>query len=86
MWKARRVARVSTTHAPWVEVRRAYVDQAAISYSFYVVGASAAFFAAALSLSETEAGLHTSAMAGGMIVAGVAGERFDWLAGVRRML
>ena len=52
-------------------MRRAYVDQAAVSYSFYVVGASAAFIAAALSLSETEAGLHSSAMAVGMIVAGV---------------
>ena len=66
-------------------MRRAYVDQAAVSYSFYVVGASAAFIALALSLSETEAGLHSSAMAVGMIVAGVAGERFDGLAGVRPM-
>ncbi len=76
---------MSSTHAPHPAVRRAYVDQAAISYSFYVVGASAAFIAAALSLSETQAGLHSSAMAVGMIVAGVAGERFDGLGGVRRM-
>ncbi len=76
---------MTTSHAPVAEVRRAYVDQAAVSYSFYVVGASAAFIAVALSLSETEAGLHSSAMAAGMIVAGVAGERFDRLAGVRRV-
>lgn len=76
---------MTATHAPDPAVRRAYVDQAAISYSFYVVGASAAFIAAALSLSETEAGLHSSAMAAGMIAAGLAGERFDALAGVRRM-
>ncbi len=76
---------MTTSHAPAAEVRRAYVDQAAVSYSFYVVGASAAFIAVALSLSETEAGLHSSAMAAGMIVAGLAGERFDGLAGVRRV-
>ena len=76
---------MTTNQVPRTEVRRAYVDQAAVSYSFYVVGASAAFIALALSLSETEAGLHSSAMAVGMIVAGVAGERFDGLAGVRPM-
>jgi MFS family permease len=76
---------VSTTDTPGPAIRRAYVDQAAISYSFYVVGASAAFIAVALSLSETQAGLHSSAMAAGMIVAGVAGERFDAVAGVWRM-
>ena len=76
---------MTSTHASAAEVRRAYIDQAAISYSFYVVGASAAFIALVLSLSETEAGLHSSAMALGMIVAGVAGERFDGLAGVRRV-
>ncbi len=67
------------------ELRRAYVDQTAVSYSFYVVGAATAFVAVALSLSETEAGLHSSAMAVGMIVAGLAGDRFDGSAGVRRV-
>ena len=76
---------MTATHAAAAEVRRAYVDQAAVSYSFYVVGASAAFIAVALSLSDTQAGLHSSAMAVGMIVAGIAGERFDRLAGVRRV-
>ena len=76
---------MTTNQVPGTEVRRAYVDQAAVSYSFYVVGASAAFIALALTLSETEAGLHSSAMAVGMIVAGVAGERFDGFAGVRPM-
>lgn len=71
-------------HAPAADVRRAYVDQAAVSYSFYVVGAATAFIAVALALSETEAGLHSSAMAAGMIAAGLAGERFDGLAGARR--
>jgi MFS family permease len=67
------------------DVRQAYVNQAAISYSFYVVGAATAFIAVALSLSETQAGLHSSAMAVGLIVAGVAGERFDVWLGVRRV-
>ena len=71
------------TPAPAADVRRAYLTQAAISYSFYVVGAATAFVAAALSLSDTQAGLHSSAMAVGMIVAGSAGERFDRAAGVR---
>ncbi len=71
------------TPAPAADVRRAYVTQAAISYSFYVVGAATAFVAAALSLSDTQAGLHSSAMAVGMIAAGSAGERFDRAAGVR---
>ena len=66
------------------DVRRAYVNQAAISYSFYVVGAATAFIALSLALSETEAGLHSSAMAVGMIVAGLAGEHFDRLLGARR--
>jgi MFS family permease len=76
---------VSFTHAPAAEVRRAYVNQVAISYGFYVVGAATAFVAAALALSETEAGLHSSAMAVGMIVAGLWGDRFDRLVGPRRL-
>jgi MFS family permease len=76
---------VTSTHSPAAQVQRAYVDQAAISYSFYVVGASTAFIAVALSLSETQAGLHSSAMAVGMIVAGLAGDRFDLVGGMRRV-
>jgi predicted MFS family arabinose efflux permease len=76
---------VTFTPAPAADVRRAYVNQAAISYSFYVVGAATAFVAAALSLSDTQAGLHSSAMAVGMITAGSGGERFDRALGVRRV-
>ena len=50
-----------------------------------MVGASAAFIAMALSLSESQAGLHSSFMAAGMIVAGLAGDRFDLAASVRRV-
>jgi MFS family permease len=70
--------------SPAADVRRAYVNQAAVSYSFYVVGAATAFIAVALALSDTQAGLHSSAMAVGMIVAGSAGERFDGRLGARR--
>ena len=73
------------TPSPAADVRRAYVSQVAISYSFYVVGAATAFVAATLSLSDTQAGLHSSAMAVGMIAAGSAGERFDRALGVRRV-
>ena len=66
------------------EVRLAYANLGAISYSFYVVGAATAFIAVALSLSETQAGLHTSAMALGMILAGVRGEVLDRWIGVWR--
>ena len=75
---------MTSTHASPSDVRRAYVNQSAISYSFYVVGAATAFVALALGLSETQAGLHSSAMAVGMIVTGLAGERLDRRIGVRR--
>jgi len=74
---------MTSAYAPTADVRRAYVNQAAISYSFYVVGAATAFVAVVLALSDTEAGLHSSAMAIGMIVAGTGGDRFDRLVGVR---
>jgi len=75
---------VTSAPASSADVRRAYVNQAAISYSFYVVGAATAFVAVALSLSDTQAGLHSSAMAVGMILTGLRGERLDRRFGVRR--
>ena len=68
-------------HAREVDVRTAYLNQIAVSYSIYTVGAVTAFLAMALALSETQAGLHSSLMAAGMIVAGVAGDRVDRLVG-----
>jgi len=70
-------------HAALADVRRSYADQAAAVSSIYVVGAVTAFIAAALALSGTEAGLHSSATATGMVVAGLGGDRLDRLAGVR---
>ncbi len=75
---------MSSSHASAPRVRRAYVNQAAISSSFYLVGAVAAFIAVTLGLSETETGLHSSAMAIGIVLSGLTGERVDRRFGVRR--
>jgi MFS family permease len=73
----------SLTAASTVEARGAYVDQAVIGYLLYGVGAVTAFLAAALSLSDAEAALHSSLMAIGFIVAGFAGDRLDGRLGTR---
>ncbi len=65
------------------DVRRSYLDQAAIGYLMYMVGAITAFLAAALALSDAEAGLHSSAMAAGMILAALLGRGLDHRIGVR---
>ncbi len=75
---------MTSSHASAPQVRRAYVNQAAISSSFYLVGAVAAFIAVSLQLSETETGLHSSAMAIGIVVSGLAGERVDGRFGAHR--
>jgi MFS family permease len=69
---------------PWLtDVRRSYLDQAAIGYLIYMVGAVTAFLAAALALSDGQAGLHSSAMAVGMIAASLSGHRLDDRFGIR---
>jgi MFS family permease len=69
---------------PWLtDVRRSYLDQAAIGYLIYMVGAVTAFLAAALALSDAQAGLHSSAMAVGMIVASLLSHRLDERFGTR---
>jgi MFS family permease len=64
-------------------VRRSYIDQAAIGYLIYMVGAVTAFLAAALALSDGQAGLHSSAMAVGMIGASLLSHGLDHRFGVR---
>ena len=59
------------------DVRRAYVDQTVLGYVMYLLGAASAFLAAALALSDAQAGLHSSAMAAGLIGAGLVGHRLD---------
>ena len=67
------------------DVGRAYLDQAVIGYLVYGVGAVTAFLAVALSLSDAQAGLHSSALASGMVVAGLISDRLDRLAGTRKV-
>ena len=64
-------------------MRRSYLDQGAIGYLIYMVGAVTAFVAAALALSDAQAGLHSSAMAVGMIGASLFSHRLDHRFGVR---
>ncbi|MFV2064678.1 MAG: sugar MFS transporter [Chloroflexota bacterium] len=75
----------SAEYAPPAEARLAYVNQVVVSYSFYLVGAVTAFVAAALALTDSQAGLHSSAMAVGIGVAGLFGDRFDHWFGQRAM-
>jgi MFS family permease len=65
------------------EVRSSYLDQAVIGYLLYGVGAVTAFLAVVLSLSDAEAALHSSALAVGIALAGLAGDRLDALVGAR---
>lgn len=74
----------SETPASTPEVRSAYVDQIAVGYLLYGVGAVTAFLAAALSLSDAEAALHSSMLAIGLLGAGFAGDRIDAQLGLRR--
>jgi MFS family permease len=66
-----------------IEVRSSYLDQAVIGYLLYGVGAVTAFLAVVLSLSDAEAALHSSALAVGIALAGLAGDRLDALVGAR---
>ena len=69
--------------APTADVRRAYLDGAAIGYTIYLVGAVTAFLAVALSLSDAQAGLHSSALAIGFVLAGLSTDRLDRLVGAK---
>jgi MFS family permease len=65
----------SEAPASAAETRSAYVDQAVVGYLLYGVGAVTAFLAAALSLSDAAAALHSSMLAIGFVVAGLTGDR-----------
>ena len=66
------------------ETRAAYLDQSVVAYMLYGVGAVTAFLAAALSLSDAVAALHSSLLAIGLLGAGFVGDRLDTLLGSRR--
>jgi hypothetical protein len=80
-----RPGRASVRHTAWLtDVRRAYIDQAALGYLIYLLGAISAFLAATLALSDAQVGLHSSAMAVGLIGAGLVGHRLDVRSGASR--
>ena len=66
------------------EAGSAYVDLANVGYLLYGVGAVTAFLAAALSLSDAEAALHSSVLAVGLLAAGLGTDRIDTLLGPKR--
>ncbi len=76
-------ARTVEATARLTDVRRSYIDQGVIGYLIYMVGAVTAFLAAALALSDGQAGLHSSAMALGMITASLFSHGLDLRFGVR---
>lgn len=65
------------------DVRGAYLDQGAIGYVIYAVGAVSAYIAVGLTLSDAQAGLHSSLFAVGMVAAGIGADRLDRLIGAR---
>ena len=76
-------ARTVEATARLTDVRRSYIDQGVIGYLIYMVGAVTAFLAAALALSDGQAGLHSSALAVGMITASLFSHGLDLRFGVR---
>lgn len=75
----------ASTPASTADVRRAYLDQSVLGYVIYMVGAVTAFIAVALGLSDSQAGLHSSALAVGMVIAGASGDRLDHIVGPKAM-
>ena len=76
---------VGTGPASVGAVRRGYVDQAVVGYLVYSVGAVTAFLAVGLALTDAEAGLHSTALATGMVVAGLTSHRLDARLTMRRV-
>ena len=75
--------RASAGPASTFEVRSAYLDQSVMGYLIYGVGAISASLAVALSRSDAQAALHSSALAIGVVSAGLTGDRLDRLLGAR---
>jgi MFS family permease len=64
-------------------VHQAYLAHSTVGFMTYGVGAATAFIAVTLGLSDAQAGLHASAVAVGLIIAGTSGERLDGRFGER---
>ena len=67
------------------DVRRVYLDATSMGYIMNGVGPITAFIAAALVLSDSQAGLHSVALALGLISAGLVTARFDRVIGTPRV-
>lgn len=65
-------------------VHRAYRDLGVVGYVLYGVGAASPFLRDALGLSDTQAGLHSSVVAIGLLGAGLLADRLDRRAGPSR--
>lgn len=66
-------------------VQRAYRDLGVVGYVLYGVGAASPFLRDALGLSDTQAGLHSSLVAIGLLGAGLLADRLDRWAGPSRV-
>ena len=67
------------------DVRRVYLDATSMGYIINGVGPITAFIAVALALSDAQAGLHSVALASGLITAGLMTARFDRTIGTPRV-
>ncbi len=83
MFQAQAVATIADAPASSSETRSAYLDQSVVGYLLYGVGAVTAFLAAALSLSDATAALHSSLLAVGLLIAGLTGDWIDARLGPR---
>ena len=67
------------------DVHRVYLDAASMGYVINGVGPITAFIAVALVLSDAQVGLHSMAVASGLIFAGLMTARFDRVIGTPRV-
>lgn len=74
-----------TRPASEADVRRGYLDATSMGYAISGVGAVTAFIAATLSLSGSEAGLHSVGLALGLLAAGFISDRLDRGIGTARV-
>ena len=67
------------------DVRRVYLDAVSMGYVINGIGPVTAFIAAALLLSDSQAGLHSMSLALGLITAGLTTARMDHAVGTARV-
>jgi MFS family permease len=74
-----------TRPASEADIRRVYLDATAMGYAINAVGPVTAYIAAALALTASQAGLHSAAVATGLLAAGAITERLDLAIGTPRI-